>query len=188
MKISDSSQRRWGFELTARQANNTKAQAGAFTPGSDGFTQLVCTQTTFQTEAFGNSCPASMPLQYIEHTLLGAQNGVRNSASFQFNWTPPASAVGSIVIYVAGNAANGDNNITGDHIYLQHYTLSIAAAAPPPPTPPAITSVVNAASLQPGIAADSWVTIQGTNLANSTRPWGPGEILSMARFPPSWTA
>jgi uncharacterized protein (TIGR03437 family) len=175
--VSDSSQRRWGFELTARQANNTKVQAGTFAPGSDGFTQLVCTQTTFQTESFGSSCPSSMPMQYVEHTLRGTQNGVRNSASFQFDWTPPASDVGSVVVYVAGNAANGDNNTTGDHIYLQHYTLS---AAPPPTPAPAITSVVNAAGQQPGIAADGWVTIQGTNLANSSRPWSPGEIVNGA--------
>jgi uncharacterized protein (TIGR03437 family) len=171
--VSDSSQRRWGFELTARQANNTNVQAGAFTPGPDGFTQLVCTQTTFQTESFGLSCPSSMPLEYIEHTLRGTQSGVRNSASFQFDWTPPASDVGSVAIYVAGNAANGDNNTTGDHIYLQHYTLS---AAPPPTPPPTITSVVNAAGLQPAIAADTWVTIQGTNLATSSRPWSSSEI------------
>ncbi len=175
--VSDPVQRRWGFELTARQANNTKTQAGTFTPGSDGFTQLVCTQTTFQTETWGPSCPASMPLQYIEHTLRGTQNGVRNSGSFQFTWTPPASAVGNVVIYAAGNAANGDNNTTGDHIYLQHYTLSVA---PPPTPPPTISAVVNAASLQPGIAADAWVTVQGTNLANSTRPWGPGDIVNGA--------
>ena len=128
--VTDSAQRRWGFQLTARQASNSKIMTGTFTPGSDGFTQLACTQTTFQTESFGTSCPASMPLQYIEHTTRGTQNGVRSSASFQFDWTPPATAVGSVVVYVAANAANGDNNTTGDHIYLQRYTL--AAAAPRP--------------------------------------------------------
>jgi hypothetical protein len=43
---------------------------------------------------------------------------------------------------------------------------------------PQITAVLNGASLQPGIAAGSWVTIQGTNLANSTRGWIPAEIVS----------
>ena len=36
---------------------------------------------------------------------------------------------------------------------------------------PAITSVLNAASFQPGIESGSWVMIQGTNLANTTRTW-----------------
>jgi uncharacterized protein (TIGR03437 family) len=172
--VTDSSQRRWGFQLTARQANNNKAMAGTFTPGPDGFTQLACTQTTFQTESFGSSCPASMPLQYIEHTTLGTQSGVRNSASFQFDWTPPATDVGNVVVYVAANAANGDNNDTGDHIYLQRYTLSVAAAAPPPPS---ITAVVNAASSDPSIAAGAWVTITGSNLASSSRSWRADEIV-----------
>ena len=172
--ITDSSQRRWGFQLTARQANNSKAMAGAFTPGSDGFTQLACTQTTFQSESFGPSCPASMQLQYIEHTLQGTQSGVRNSASFQFDWTPPATDVGDVVVYVAANAANGDNNTTGDHIYLQRYTLSIAA---PPPVSPSIAAVVNAASSDPSIAAGAWVTITGSNLANSSRSWRSDEIV-----------
>ena len=36
---------------------------------------------------------------------------------------------------------------------------------------PAVTSVVNAAGFQPGIVANSWVTIQGTNLAPQTDDW-----------------
>jgi uncharacterized protein (TIGR03437 family) len=176
--VTDSSQRRWGFQLTARQASNSKAMAGTFTPGSDGFTQLACTQTTFQTETFGSSCAASTPLQYIEHTLKGTQSGVRNSASFQFNWTPPATDVGNVVVYVAANAANGDNNTTGDHIYLQHYTLSVAAPTPPPTPPPTITTVANAASSDPSVAPGAWVTITGSNLANTSRSWRADEIVN----------
>jgi len=114
--IVDSAQRRWGFQLTARQANNASSQAGTFTPGRDGYTQIVCTQTTFRSESFG-SCPSSMPLQYIEHTLSGTRLGAKSPVTFAFDWTPPASDVGSIAIYVAANAANGDGNTTGDHIY-----------------------------------------------------------------------
>ena len=36
---------------------------------------------------------------------------------------------------------------------------------------PEITSVVNAAGFQPGIAANSWITIKGTNLASTTGDW-----------------
>jgi uncharacterized protein (TIGR03437 family) len=180
--VTDSAQRRWGFQMTARQSSNSKVMAGTFKPGSDGFTQLACTQTTFQTESFGTSCPASMPLQYIEHTTKGTQSGVRNSASFQFDWTPPATDVGSVVVYVAANAANGDNNTTGDHIYLQRYTLAAAAPAPPPPPPtppsPSITSVMNAASSDPSVASGAWVTITGSNLANSSRSWRNEEIVN----------
>jgi uncharacterized protein (TIGR03437 family) len=171
--ITDSAQRRWGFELTARRSSNTKTQAGTFTPGSDGYTQIVCTQTTFQTENFG-SCPASMPLQYIEHTLKGTRNGTKSPVTFEFDWTPPATNVGSINIYVAANAANGDGNITGDHIYTAHYSLNVAAQV----NPPTISQVVNGASYQPSIAPNTWVTIQGTNLANSTRPWNSSDFVN----------
>jgi uncharacterized protein (TIGR03437 family) len=172
--IADPVQKRWGFQLTARQANNSKAQAGSFTPGADAFTQLVCTQTTFQAQIFGSSCPSSMPLQYIEQTLVGTRPGMRSPVSFQFDWTPPVTDVGSIVIYVAANAANGDNTVMGDHIYYQQYTLSAVLPVPPSPL---ITGVVNAASSDPMIAAGSWVTITGSNLANSSRSLRPDEIV-----------
>lgn len=176
--VADSAQRRWGFQLTARQSGSSSVQAGSFTPGTDGYTQLVCTQTTFRTENFGPGCggSTSMPLQYIEHTMQGTRNGQRNSVTFAFDWTPPSSDVGSIIIYVAANAANGDGNTGGDHIYTQHYTLTSAPAV----TGPAITSVVNAASFQGPISPGSWVTITGTNLANSTRSWGASDIVNGA--------
>ena len=43
VNIADSAQKRWGFQLTARPANSSSTQAGTFTPGADGYTQLVCT-------------------------------------------------------------------------------------------------------------------------------------------------
>jgi uncharacterized protein (TIGR03437 family) len=48
-----------------------------------------------------------------------------------------------------------------------------------PPAPPAIASVLNGASFQPGIEAGSWVTITGTGLANTNpgRTWTAGEIV-----------
>lgn len=50
----------------------------------------------------------------------------------------------------------------------------------PAPAGPAITSVVNGASLQPGIEAGSWVTIRGTNLANTNTGvnWSASEIVN----------
>ena len=173
--ITDSVQRRWGFQVTARQANNSKAQAGSFTPSPEGYTQLVCTQTTFQTQVFGSSCPPAMPLQYVEHTLLGTRPGARGSVSFQFDWTPPATDVGNVAIFAAANAANGDNTVMGDHIYYQAYTLSAAQPVPPNPL---ITGVVNAASSDPTIAAGSWVTITGSNLANNSRSLRADEIVN----------
>ena len=51
------------------------------------------------------------------------------------------------------------------------YDLVVAPQAQSPQQPPAVTSVVNAAGFQPGVVANSWVTIQGTNLAPQTDDW-----------------
>ncbi len=47
-------------------------------------------------------------------------------------------------------------------------TLFVPATAPPEPV---ITSVVNGASFQPGVVANSYATILGTNLASSADNW-----------------
>ena len=51
------------------------------------------------------------------------------------------------------------------------YDLVVAPQAQGAGSAPAIASVVNAAGFQPGIVANSWVTIQGTNLAPQTDDW-----------------
>ena len=177
VNIVDSAQQRWGFQLTARQANSSSTQAGSFTPGADGYTQLVCTQTDFRSQAFGNTCTTNgMALQYIEHTASGSRLGTTSGVTFEFDWTPPATDIGNLVVYVAALAANGDNTDRGDHTYTARYTITSPSAVPAPQ--PAISSggVFNAASFQPGVSAGSWVTIQGSNLAGNTRSWGAGDF------------
>jgi len=51
------------------------------------------------------------------------------------------------------------------------YDLIVVAQAQTAAPAPAIASVVNAAGFQPGIVANSWVTIKGTNLAPQTDDW-----------------
>ncbi len=36
--------------------------------------------------------------------------GQMNSASWTFNWTAPATDVGTVIFYAAGNHANNDGN------------------------------------------------------------------------------
>jgi uncharacterized protein (TIGR03437 family) len=123
-------------------------------------------------------------MQFIEHSLDGytASRGKTGSFSYEFDWTPPATNVGNIVIYVAANAANGDVTQNGDHIYTNTYTLTPAAGGGGGGSTPTITSVVNGASFQTGIEAGSWVTIKGTNLSNTDpgRTWRADEIVNNA--------
>ncbi len=51
------------------------------------------------------------------------------------------------------------------------YDLVVVPQAQSSGSLPAVTSVVNAAGFQPGIVANSWVTIQGSNLAPQTDDW-----------------
>lgn len=174
--VADPQQQRWGFELTARHASDSTAQAGTFTPGSDGVTQLTCTQATFQTYSVG-SCDSTMPLLYIEQTSAGTRFGQTGSATFSFDWTPPSTNVGNIVIYVAGNAANGDGSPGGDYIYTQKYTLTPQTQTNKPQI--AVSNgVFNGAGYQTAICAGVWVTIKGTNLANSTRMWRSSDFVN----------
>lgn len=171
-------QKLWGFQLTARLSSNNKSMAGTF-QSTDQFTLIMCAtsnlagQTEVDFKAGGTqTCPASMPLQYIEHSREGTAIPARlqtGSRTFEFDWTPPATNVGNIDFWMAGNAANGDNSNGGDNIYTNKMTLTPAAAG----TAPAISAdgVVNGASFQPGIVPGSWLTIKGTNLASQTDTW-----------------
>jgi uncharacterized protein (TIGR03437 family) len=77
----------------------------------------------------------------------------------------------------AGQTFSGDFPLPGGeqlpYTYGNAFVVRLAA-----PGPPVITSVLNAASFQPGIEAGSWVMIQGTNLANAY----PGQTWSSADF------
>src|SRR6185369_438842 len=100
--------------------------------------------------------------------------GTKNGASFQFDWIPPSTNVGPITLYVAGNAANGDANLTGDHIYTSSVQLD-----PATPAVPSVTAgnVLSSATLAAGpVAANSWMTIYGTDLSVTTRAWNESDF------------
>lgn len=58
--------------------------------------------------------------KYITHTLPG-NSGV-DSKSWSFDWTP-TTAEGDVTFYVAVNAANNDDEATGDSIYIDALTV-----------------------------------------------------------------
>jgi uncharacterized protein (TIGR03437 family) len=177
--VSDAAatQRAWGFQMTARNASSNATMAGTFA-STDNNTTLMCASSNLRSQQevpFSSSrpqtCPSSMVLQYIEHSLPGynANRGKTGSATFEFDWTPPATDVGNITLFLSGNAANGDLTVNGDHIFTRRVTLTPAAAGPSPAI--AANGVVNGASFQPGISPNSWFTILGTNLSSTTGTW-----------------
>src|SRR4051812_20166903 len=96
VQVADPAQRRWGFELTARlNSDSQNSQAGDFTP-VDNMTQVICNDNTPKPCATGPS--------FITHTSAGTRIGTTGGATFQFDWTPPATNAGPVTFYVAGNA------------------------------------------------------------------------------------
>src|SRR5882724_8737924 len=99
---ADPTRHRWGFQLTALDPGDDKA---GNLQSTDVFTQVL-----------NNQGPGGSR-QYIEHTSAGTFRGQQNGASWTFNWTAPATDVGFITFYAAGNQANNDGNTSGDYIY-----------------------------------------------------------------------
>jgi uncharacterized protein (TIGR03437 family) len=181
-------QKLWGFQLTARVSSSNSTMAGSF-KSTDKYTTLICSQTNlrvFSELKFGTAqtCPGTSPLQYIEHSDLGANilDPARvhaGSGTYEFDWTPPATNVGNIDIYVAGNAANGDNRETGDHIFTNKYTLTPLS----PGGTPQIDAVEHGASYVPGYAGNTFIQIKGSNLSTSTNLWD--EAIAAGKLPPA---
>lgn len=118
VQVSDPAQKRWGFQLSARLASDpANGQAGDLNP-TDGNTQVLCDNGS------PKPCPDATTVQFIEHTVDGTRLGTSNGVAFEFDWTPPATAAGDVLLYAAGNAANGNNQNTGDRIYTTSVRLS----------------------------------------------------------------
>ncbi len=98
--IGQPGQSRWGFQFAARFAESGK-QAGRLVP-ADHMTQVI--------EDSG--------IQYIEHTLAGTRAGtVDGPVEFHFMWIAPDPSGGMILFNAAGNAANSNNQPSGDYVY-----------------------------------------------------------------------
>lgn len=167
--ITDATARVYGFQLTARLASDlSNGQAGSLTPLPGDSVFVLCADGSVKGAA---GCPASVSVESIEH------NQPRTSNSFAFDWTPPASDQGAVRIFVAGNAANGDNTNNGDHIYTANYTLTAAAQANAPQIA-LDAGVRNAASFDTTIGPGAWVAIFGTNMSPTTRFWRADEIVN----------
>jgi hypothetical protein len=78
--------------------------------GDNAGTLVAGTGTTIKTKVVGGFSRKNI----VQQTDAGATS---NSHTFTFTWNAPATDVGNITFYVAGNAANNDNDEAGDHIY-----------------------------------------------------------------------
>jgi uncharacterized protein (TIGR03437 family) len=107
-------------------------------------------------------------------TILSADGNKWNYSTY-YGGSQDDSALGVTLdnqgnLVFAGQTWSGDFPVPGgteaQHGYGDAFVVKL-----PPNYPPAITSVLNGASFQPGIEAGSWAMITGSNLANLTRTW-----------------
>src|SRR5450432_2449241 len=162
--ITDAVAHVYGFQMTARLGSDlTNGQAGDFT--ADAHQYVKCDNGDFK--GASSVCSANAPVQFIEH------NSPYQTNTISVRWTAPATDVGSVHLYIAANAANGDANFTGDHIYTADYVLTSQAASGGGGAP-TIAAVQSAGGFNAnaGLASGTWLEIFGTGLATTTRTWG----------------
>ena len=99
VSLERAGQSRWGFEMTALDADG--ASAGTFEVTDAANTQLKEKNSK----------------QYIMHTADGSAQGTNDKNEWSLKWTAPAADIGPITFYTAGNAANSNFIPTGDYIY-----------------------------------------------------------------------
>jgi uncharacterized protein (TIGR03437 family) len=176
--VTDPVNKHYGFQMTARlETNLTEGQAGDFTSGAN---QIVLCDNNTVKPAKG-LCPSASPVEFVEHDY--PEGSQVSTTPYTFTWTPPATNVGDVAFYVAGNAVNGNLQAdAGDHVYTNHYVLTPACTNT---TPPVITSVESASGFGgfPYFTSGSWLEIKGTNLADPAYP-----RLSAAVNPGQWTS
>lgn len=183
VQITDATKVKYGFELTARLASNKSGgQAGDFTTGADGFTQVLCDDGSAKQN--GKACPTQFPVQFIEHTLAGYEASTKGGYTFNFSWTPPAASAGNVILYVAANAGPGDPPVqTPTNVYTSSLTLTPGAASSAPTITPSgvVSHGTNSTTIEPG----SWVDIYGSNLSATTRFWNAATEIVNGNLPTS---
>jgi uncharacterized protein (TIGR03437 family) len=171
--VTDSTEKKYGFELTSRIDSTPTNDAGTLA-STDGNTQVVTCATSISGAFYTGSCGNS--LHWIEHTDVAFLSSANKAPSFTytFNWTPPATNVGTVTLYAAGNAGTGNTSSPlGTDTYLTKLQLSPSTGGTTNPNAPTIkTNGVNPNdSASNSIQPSSWVSIYGTNLAPSAVQW-----------------
>src|SRR5262245_26356064 len=116
--ISHPEASRWGFQITARLASDETKVAGEFAPNT--VAKVICDDGS----ARGAAAPCQTgQLQFDDH-LDATRTNAGAGFTFTVDWAPPATDVGEVIFYAAGNAANGSDSNTGDRVYTTARRIS----------------------------------------------------------------
>src|SRR5579863_952726 len=176
VSVSDPVNTHYGFQMTARlESDLANGQAGDFATGGTASCPavdvpceiVICDDGSVKLP--GKKCPAASPVEFIEHSYpKGTHVG---TTPYTFTWTPPATNVGPVHFYVAGNAVNNDLMADGnDHVYTAEFTLTPVLCSG---AKPAINAVVSLSAFGdlPTFASGSWLEVYGSNFASNTWQW-----------------
>ena len=119
--VTDPDQHHYGFQMTARLGERPQQRASGRLRAGGPNQIVLCDDNTVKG---ANGCPAASSLvQFIEHDYPSDTHV--GTTPYMFTWTPPATNVGNVIFYVAGNSVN--NNLqadAGDHVYTNYYVLT----------------------------------------------------------------
>jgi len=162
---------RWGFEITARLSSDESKTAGAFAPND--VVRVICDD--------GSARGVLAPCETGQHQFAEHINAPRTDPgvgfTFSVDWTPPATDMGDVVFYAAGNAANGDGTPNGDRIYTTVRRISAPCSLTQRPT---VRGAVNGASFQAPWNSGALMTVFGANFgaAGQSRSVTAGDIVA----------
>jgi uncharacterized protein (TIGR03437 family) len=166
---------RWGFQLTARYANDERRMAGTF-----AVTDLIRVQCA----APGTDAPCNGLLEFASHNANSTRLGSNGRSTFEVRWTPPAADVGDIVFYAAGNAANDSLNNQGDLIYRSAAVVRNANGCNLPGAP-SIGGLTSSASGAANTALNALASLWGVNFSVPGRGRNATEAETFARKYPT---
>ncbi len=153
--INHPDQKRWGYQLSSRLASNVSKQAGTFTATPDNRVRCLA----------GPDAPClGGDVEFVSHRAAPV-TAVGAGYTFSVDWTPPTRAVGDIVFYLAGNAADGNGTNANDRIY--NASMVVPPAVCNIPGIPTITSAVSSASFTGSLAPNSLLSIFGTGFQST---------------------
>lgn len=107
VRVADPIASQWGFEITA--IDEEGAAAGFFQTSTETVLAVGPSQR------YGRF--------YAHQTLSGTYPGLRVAAEWTFFWKSPATDLGPVTLYAAGNAANGDHTDFFDYVYTTNATV-----------------------------------------------------------------
>jgi uncharacterized protein (TIGR03437 family) len=164
--VSHPEAQRWGFQLTARMASDETKKAGTFAVVPGGPIKVRCAPDGRDATA-NQTCGSEV--EFAEHggTTESTLGGTGGTKTFEVDWTAPDGInLGDIVFYAAGNAANGNNQPTGDRIYNTSLRIQAENTCNYIVTP-RVQGIGNAANTNGGVSMNALLSIYGANFVPS---------------------